>query len=74
MLSLLLLLQVVALYQFVQPGDPIPRGCVLDEGAFRQGLPAEVRLAPFYLPAAVASLLLLLLLHPCCSRYPVSMP
>jgi hypothetical protein len=32
-LLLLLLLQVVALYQFVPPGGPIPRGCVLDDFA-----------------------------------------
>ncbi|WIA38518.1 hypothetical protein OEZ86_001839 [Tetradesmus obliquus] len=33
---------VVALYQFVQPGGPIPRGCVTDERTFVKGLPAEV--------------------------------
>lgn len=32
---------VVALYQFVQPGGPIPRGCVTDKRAFVKGLPAE---------------------------------
>uniref|UniRef100_A0A383WKQ7 Peptidase C1A papain C-terminal domain-containing protein n=1 Tax=Tetradesmus obliquus TaxID=3088 RepID=A0A383WKQ7_TETOB len=32
---------VVALYQMVQPGGPIPRGCVTDEKAFLKGLPVE---------------------------------
>lgn len=56
MLLLLLLPQVVALYQLVQPGAPIPRGCVTDEKAFIRGLPAEVSLTPWcHLAAAAAA-------------------
>uniref|UniRef100_A0A383W290 Peptidase C1A papain C-terminal domain-containing protein n=1 Tax=Tetradesmus obliquus TaxID=3088 RepID=A0A383W290_TETOB len=32
---------VVALYQLVPPGGPIPRGCVTEEKSFRKGLPVE---------------------------------
>jgi hypothetical protein len=43
--------------QNVPPGGPIPRGCLIEESTFRQGLPIKVSLTV---------LLLLLLLPPCC--------
>lgn len=57
----LLLPQVVALHQFVQPGGPIPRGCVTDERTFVKGLPAEVSQAAWCDQATAALLLLLLM-------------
>ncbi|WIA38175.1 hypothetical protein OEZ86_001527 [Tetradesmus obliquus] len=36
---------VVALYQLVQPGAPIPRGCVTDENTFIKDVPAEASFA-----------------------------
>ncbi|WIA18237.1 hypothetical protein OEZ85_009706 [Tetradesmus obliquus] len=36
---------VVALYQLVQPGGPIPRGCVTDKKTFLKGRPVEESIA-----------------------------
>jgi hypothetical protein len=45
----------VALYQFVPPGNPIPRGCTLGEN-FLRGEETEVSLIVEEFPAAAALL------------------